>query len=90
MSASPNLSPTPKATPYLTIIPDRSPVQKTHTSLGHAKNALTYDKRREGTLWEWKDGEWSLLYTVTCEQVRNEHYKVTYWTQTVPWREEVK
>lgn len=95
MSANPSLSPTPRATPYLTIIPDRSPVQKVHTSLGHAKNALTYDKRREGTLWEWntEQGAWELLYTVTVEYVKpplHEARSWGHWIQTVPWREEGK
>lgn len=33
---------TPTLTPYLTTIPDRSPSQKAHTSLGQAKKAVSY------------------------------------------------
>lgn len=60
----PTLYPKPIITPYLTIIPNRRPVQKLHVGLGHAKNALTYDSSKYGTLWEMIDGEWKLLYTV--------------------------
>lgn len=77
----------PQIKPYLTIIEARTPKQKMHTSLGHAKNALTYDKSRSGTLWEWVDGEWVLLYTVTSYVVpasSNDYWK--RYKQDVPWR----
>jgi hypothetical protein len=63
------LTPDVKSRPYLTIIPNRIPQQKTHTSLGNAKNAISYKVERNGTQWdmavyEWVDGEWSLLWDI--------------------------
>lgn len=61
----------PKVFPYLTICPHRSPVQKLHTAIGHAKNAFqnpySYNTNRVGTMWQMVDGEWELLYTVERE-----------------------
>jgi hypothetical protein len=60
-----------KSFPYLTIIPTRSPMQKAHTNIGHAKNALTGANEDshgvKGQMYEWKDDAWRLLYTVTVE-----------------------
>lgn len=85
---NPNLIPQVK--PYLTIIESRRPIQKMHTNIGHAKNAFLYDEHRGGTMWEWKDGEWVLLYTVTSERLppeqRNGYYSVRC-RQHIPWRD---
>jgi hypothetical protein len=65
----PRLSPA-RATPYLTVIPDRLPKQKVHASLGHAKNAINYrDQWRTGipsdcVIFEWKDDAWQVLYEI--------------------------
>lgn len=69
-SIDPNL-PQPGIQPYLTIIPNRYPQQKLHAKIGFAKNAFQnpwgYNTNRVGTLWEWVDGVWELLYTVERE-----------------------
>lgn len=78
----------PKVKPYLTIIEDRRPVQKMHSSLGHAKNAFTFDRSRAGTLWEWKDGDWSLLHTITRKRTNTDYY--SGWKQSIPWHKEKK
>ena len=63
-------SPRPKLTPYLTIIPDRRPVQKTHSNIGHAKNALNgrigyySGSPCDMELYEHVDGDWKLLYRI--------------------------
>lgn len=76
-------SPQPKLTPYLTIIPDRRPVQKTHTNIGHAKNALNgrigiYGRgaSEDMELYEHVDGEWKLLYSIKKGE------------KEAPWRKE--
>jgi len=65
----PRLSPI-KATPYLSVIPDRHPRQKVHANLGHAKNAVIYrDQWRRGipedcVIFEWKNDQWQVLYEI--------------------------
>ncbi len=53
---------------YMTIIPDRWPRRKIHTSIGQAKNAigytLRYNQARGGELWEIAEPENILLYSV--------------------------
>lgn len=64
--------------PYLSVMENRSPEQKLHSNLGHAKNAIGqgggYDYRndkyvrmaRGGQIYEWDPihNEWKLLYDV--------------------------
>lgn len=64
-------SPQPKLTPYLSIIPTRRPMQKTHANIGHAKNAVngkiaSYSRGAECDMqiFEFKDDGWSLLYDI--------------------------
>lgn len=73
-----DLTPTPvKATPYLTVIPDRFPRQKVHAKRGHAHAALsqrvssfrmddgngyTYRLHASAALYEFRDGDWRLLW----------------------------
>lgn len=59
----------PTISPYLTIIPDRSPVKKAHESLGQARKAIVFRaKGRYGLpstcyLYEWVDGKgWETLH----------------------------
>lgn len=65
-----NLAPVAvKVSPYLTVIPDRRPKQKTHANLGQAKNAIQYRMRSNVTyidmaVYEWKNDEWSLLWEI--------------------------
>lgn len=85
----------PKIDPYLTIIPGRTPEQKLHSKIGHAKNAFSqasYYKGRWGQLFEWKDGEWSLLFDIPEPQVisQREGYNGSHlysvYGETRPWR----
>lgn len=64
-------SPQPKIMPYLTIIPSRRPMQKLHTNIGHAKNAINgkIGAYRGGAecdmeLLEHQDGGWVVIYEV--------------------------
>lgn len=62
-------SPQPKLTPYLSIIPTRRPMQKTHTNIGHAKNAVNGKLGYRGAecdmqVFEFKNDGWSLLYDI--------------------------
>jgi hypothetical protein len=74
------------STPYLSVCPDRSPRQKVHTNLGHAKNAVAYrDQWGHGLhaacqIYEWKDNEWSLLYDVPAGTRSN----------NMPWHDQEK
>jgi hypothetical protein len=67
--------------PYMTVVPGRRPMAKAHTSIGHAKNALLtdgskYNTVRGGELYEWRDGQWSLLYSVPPNSPESK----------IPWR----
>lgn len=69
-----------KITPYLTIVEGRKPKQKTHTTLGNAKNAFDtprfnplvegYNGRKGahthgwGGLYQYTGTEWKLIYEV--------------------------
>ncbi|AYN59113.1 hypothetical protein HOU52_gp27 [Arthrobacter phage Yang] len=73
-----DLTPKPiKATPFLTVIADRHPRQKAHTTRGHAHAALSqrasafrmddgkgYARRlyTDVALYEWRDEDWRLLW----------------------------
>jgi len=56
--------------PYLTVIPDRRPVQKVHRNIGQAKNAVSYrDSFYTGIpcdiqVYEWKRDHWTLLWDI--------------------------
>lgn len=84
----------PSIMPYLTIIPGRQPNQKLHKAIGHAKNAFSqasYYKGRWGELYEWKDGEWVLLYTIPEPQVVHTEvtergYTRVRFGETRPWK----
>lgn len=80
-------SPYPKFHPYLTIVPGRRPEQKTHTSLGHAKNAMlipcgytTGYIVRGGQIWEYdsEGGEWAMIYEVAPGTLESQ----------VPWKKD--
>lgn len=92
-----------KVTPYLSVVEGRRPRQKTHTSLAHAKNAFDtprfnplvegYNGRQGawthgwGTLYEFKDGDWVVLYDVRQPEQSDGvqgKWKVEY--ETRPWR----
>lgn len=70
MTLTPGPSPQPKFHPYLSVIPHRRPEQKTHTSIGHAKNAINGKMSRyrgateDMQIYEYLDGGWSLLYSL--------------------------
>lgn len=62
-------SPQPKFMPYLSIIPNRRPEQKTHTNIGHAKNAVNDKLGYRGAscdmqIFEYRDNGWELLYDI--------------------------
>lgn len=85
--------PPPVTPPYCTVVPGRTPGTKTHTSLGHAKNAVavpTYAGGhrdgdaghycygvRGGQLYEWNGTEWAVLHDVTPNSPECE----------LPWRQ---
>lgn len=56
--------------PYMSVVPGRSPEQKAHMTLGHAKSAVGaklnayrgsyYDM----AIYEWKNNGWELLYDI--------------------------
>jgi hypothetical protein len=62
--------PQPKFTPYLSIIPHRKPQQKTHSNIGHAKNAVNgkWNTWRgaecDMQIFEFSDDGWQLLYDI--------------------------
>lgn len=63
------MSTAPAMSPYLTVIPDRSPVKKAHESLGQAKKAIVFRARETDGLkttcylYEWVDGKgWETLH----------------------------
>jgi hypothetical protein len=71
------LTPKTQARPYLTIIPNRSPREKTHVNIGHAKNAVQAKMSYRGAygyanyqttvhiaVYEWLDNQWSLLWDI--------------------------
>ena len=65
----PNL--TPDSLKYLTIIPYRSPKQRVHTTMSGAKNSFNNGGghyHKTGTLWEWVDNNWVLLFEVTSNR----------------------
>jgi hypothetical protein len=43
---------------YATYISSRIPKWKIHTAKGHATNAIQYDKKAGGVMYELVDGEW--------------------------------
>ena len=59
-----------KIQPFLTVIPGRTPKQKLHANIGHAKlairNAMPYSPTKgcyyDMQMFEWKDGAWALLH----------------------------
>lgn len=64
-----DLRPKFKMPAYLSVMPSRSPRDKAHTNLGHAKNALTHNStsgkiRVHGAIYTWEDGDWQLMYEV--------------------------
>lgn len=69
--------------PYMSVVPNRSPEQKAHMSLGHAKSAVGSKINQYGhgsyydmAIYEWKDGDWEILYDVPKG------------TKVAPWHEE--
>jgi hypothetical protein len=70
----PTLQPAIKVYPFLTVIPNRHPAQKLHTSLGHAKNAVharMFYVRNGGyattvpiQLYKYENDDWVLLYDI--------------------------
>mgnify|MGYP006189811249 CR=1 FL=1 len=77
-----NIPTPPKSQPFLTIIEGRRPKQKAHVTFGHAKNALTCIKR-EGTLWELKNGVWVLKVSATVEYVPIEYASGRSWNKPI-------
>lgn len=58
---------TATGTAYKTVIPSRSPVEKTYSKLGTAKSSISYSGWRGirgGKLYELRHGTWRLLYDV--------------------------
>jgi len=61
----------PPIPPYMTYLPSRSPSFKTHTNIGHVKNAIRsgrtpYGSREKHTLYayELKDGKYEVMWEV--------------------------
>jgi len=54
--------PNPPQFLYTTHIQNRRPIDKFHTNIGHAKNAV--NSHNGGTIRSLIDGEWSTLYDV--------------------------
>lgn len=50
--------------PYLTRVPGRNRLEKLHTNLGAAKNAVN-GTGGPGKIFKWVDGDWELLYDET-------------------------
>jgi hypothetical protein len=72
-----------QAAPYLTYIPDRTPLNKVHESLGQAKKAITFrSNRRNGlasnsVIYQWVDGKgWETLHELPAGTR----------TEDLPWR----
>jgi hypothetical protein len=68
---------TPQISPYLTIIPDRAPRQKSHASLGQAKKAVLNRLSIEGLstdirVYKWADSGWQLLWEIKKGTLREE------------------
>jgi hypothetical protein len=66
-----------KSFPYLTVIPDRRPVQKVHTGLGQAKNAILFRDYGRGIprdcqVYEWSNEGWTLLWDIPAGATRDE------------------
>lgn len=94
-----NLPAQPKVFPFLTIVNERTPKQKMHTALGHAKSAFwdfSNGQHRTGQLYKWSGGGWELLYEIPKqtetyqEEVTygNHTYKRTRYKDTRPWKAE--
>lgn len=67
----------PTMSPYLSIIPDRSPRKKAHESLGQAKKAVLYrlssnELQVPCIVYEWKDNTWTELWRVEAGTKRSE------------------
>ena len=85
--------------PFMTVIPGRRPEQKVHKRLSDAKNAFATPKPNKffrkgkfaygtthgwGQLYEFKDGDWQLLYEVP--QPTDEHEIGEYpYRESRPW-----
>lgn len=96
---STKLSPV-KATPYMSVVEGRSPRQKVHTHLSHAKNAFDTPKHNNlvpgrgqythgwGSIYEYVNGDWVEIYVVSQptekDFVPNSRYADKY--ETRPWR----
>lgn len=73
----------PTMSPYLTVIPDRSPRKKVHESLAQARKAINYRSNHRmglpGTcfLYQWVDGKgWETLHELPAGTR----------TEDLPWR----
>lgn len=88
-----NLPAQPKVFPFLTIVNERRPKQKMHTSLAHAKNAFwgsSSGAHRTGQLYKWAGEGWELLYDIPkqTETYTKMSYGrlLTYLKDTRPWK----
>ncbi|GAA2230398.1 hypothetical protein N1031_07035 [Herbiconiux moechotypicola] len=84
MTISTDLTPDVRQRPFLTVIPRRSPRQKTHVSLGYAKSAIS-DKVHyrigavcDMAVYEWRDEKWSLLWEIP----RGTEYSALPWKES--------
>lgn len=72
----------PEILPYLTLVPDRTPRQKAHTSLGQAKKAVLFrldinDKLKYPCrIYKWSGLGWELLWDIPADTTRLD----------MPWR----
>lgn len=72
--------PAPSISPYLTIIPDRSPVKKAHESLGQAKKAVLFRAggkqnalKVPATVYQWDDKKgWVTLWKIDAGTKRED------------------
>lgn len=70
----------PKVPPYLSYVRSRRESYKTHTNIGHAKNAIGFfindnvgGKVRENLfVWEIKNGEYELLWNIPAGTLNTE------------------
>lgn len=87
---------------FLSIITQRNPTQKLHSSLGYAK--LAFDQHpgsayrgRHGKIYQHIDGEWALLYDIPEQSFTTDTYVVKYragdvtrtrriYNETRPWK----
>jgi len=63
------VSETPEIHPYLTLIPDRAPRQKSHMSLGQAKKAVLYRLSHDvltvpARVYRWTHDGWELMWDI--------------------------